>query len=619
MSLFDEITKKHVTRAIQMVDDKEFEAFPNSKYYDLLFNKKRYPPKVIMAKALELATGRNVLTTEFKGGHKSPAFKKLELLGFKIVEKDSNSSSGSFSSQLHKFLSQVLTTNLKTKGYVDSYENLKVKVSFGQGAAARIPWISFLGKGQSTSDGIYPVYLYYKEEELLILAYGVSETNTPSTFWDQNNKETITDFFENRNKKPARYGGSFVFREYQIDQLPSDDQLDSDLNKIIVEYKELLKADSDIPVPSNEKDFNIESFLEGLRNAGLIFSKAICTRFVGSLITKPFVILSGLSGSGKTKLALSFIKWICQDDSQYVIIPVGADWTNREPLLGFPNALSQNEYIEPDSGVLRLIQNAKRNPKLPFFLVLDEMNLSHVERYFADFLSVMESGEPIHLHSLKDCNVPNNVVLPDNLFIVGTVNIDETTYMFSPKVLDRANTIEFRVNKDEMLHFLRQNEDVNPDKLVKQGTSMATSLMQLTRDKSAGLIPDIEEKMVAFFVELKEAGAEYGYRTANEIQILLSQLEKIDSSLTHHQRLDIAVIQKLLPKLHGSRRKLEKVLFALCRLCVSGGMEESKVNQYLMGDIPPSDSSVLFPISLEKIQRMYKGAIEHGFASYAEA
>ena len=97
------------------------------------------------------------------------------------------------------------------------------------------------------------------------------------------------------------------------------------------------------------------------------------------------------------------------------------------------------------------------NSAKPIFLILDEMNLSHVERYFADFLSALESRDAgLHLHregkgkrlprqpgGLAD--VPETLRLPRNVFVVGTVNVDETTYMFSPKVLDRANVIEFRV------------------------------------------------------------------------------------------------------------------------------------------------------------------------------
>ena len=210
------------------------------------------------------------------------------------------------------------------------------------------------------------------------------------------------------------------------------------------------------------EDFNSKYFKQNLNNAGLLFQDILITRFISSLITKPFVILSGLSGSGKTKLAQAFVQWICQDDSQYCIVPVGADWTNREPLLGYPNALKPEEYVKPDSGVLDLIiqANQSQNLDLPHFLILDEMNLSHVERYFADFLSVMESKEeiPLYAEGTVQNRVPARLKVPSNLFIIGTVNIDETTNMFSPKVLDRANTIEFRVTKDEMKNFLAISE-----------------------------------------------------------------------------------------------------------------------------------------------------------------
>ena len=99
-------------------------------------------------------------------------------------------------------------------------------------------------------------------------------------------------------------------------------------------------------------------------------------------------------------------QWICykeaegEKNEQYCIVPVGADWTNREPLLGYPNALQTEQYIKPENGVLDLINRARLNEAKPYFLILDEMNLSHVERYFADFLSTMESGDAIPLHTI---------------------------------------------------------------------------------------------------------------------------------------------------------------------------------------------------------------------------
>ena len=84
------------------------------------------------------------------------------------------------------------------------------------------------------------------------------------------------------------------------------------------------------------------------------------------------IIITGLSGSGKTKLAQAYVQWICQEESQYRIIPVGADWTNREPLLGYPNALKPEEYVKPDSGVIDLknLQNTFLHDSNSFRLVL---------------------------------------------------------------------------------------------------------------------------------------------------------------------------------------------------------------------------------------------------------
>ena len=265
-------------------------------------------------------------------------------------------------------------------------------------------------------------------------------------------------------------------------------------------------------------NFAIEPLIQALEISGLTYSITLIIIFCASLLTKPFVILTGLSGSGKTKLAQAFVQWICQDKSHYRIIPVGADWTNREPLLGYPNALNPKEYVKPDSGVLDLIIHAINQPDLPHFLILDEMNLSHVERYFADFLSVMESGEEIPLHSGEIENgVPAKLKVPSNLFIIGTVNIDETTNMFSPKVLDRASTIEFPVTQDEMKNFLGNIKDINMDALTGKGAGMARSFLDMAANKDFATDDAVKAALVKFFGELKKTGAEFGYRSATEI------------------------------------------------------------------------------------------------------
>jgi 5-methylcytosine-specific restriction protein B len=368
-------------------------------------------------------------------------------------------------------------------------------------------------------------------------------------------------------------------------------------------------------------DFDIKNFQDDCKSAGLVYTDKLITRFVSSLLTKPFVILTGLSGSGKTKLAQAYVQWICQEESQYRIIPVGADWTNREPLLGYPNALKPEEYVKPDSGVIDLILEANSNPELPHFLILDEMNLSHVERYFADFLSVMESNEeiPLYAEGTVDNGVPSKLKVPVNLFIIGTVNIDETTNMFSPKVLDRANTIEFRINNNEMEGFLDTASELNMKALLGKGANMAQNFITLSSDKSFTTKDrnEINKTLLNFFGELQKTGAEFGYRSATEILRLINQLDALDNKFTTSEKIDIAIMQKLLPKLHGSRRKLSPILETLGGFCV----KESKIvlDKFRKEDFDFSNEKVLYPLSLGKIARMYKGAIDNGFASYAEA
>lgn len=529
----------------------------------------------------------------------------------------------SYHLQLKQFLDQALTSNLKTKHFDSGYLSTSVKVSFGQGNTARVPWISFLKPPFTTSNGIYPVYLFYKDHNLLILAYGVSETNAPNIKWRLKGEINISQFFEEKfNRKPERYGSSFIYKYYIASELPSDSVLDSDLNSILEKYSELVSDLASEYQAISLGNFSISPLCESLKEAALLYPQKLITRFISSLLTKPFLILTGLSGSGKTKLAQAFVQWICQDESQYSIIPVGADWTNREPLLGYPNALKPEEYVKPDNGALDLIIQANNRPDLPHFLILDEMNLSHVERYFADFLSVMESKEhiPLHTGGAVENGVPAKLRVPPNLFIVGTVNIDETTNMFSPKVLDRANTIEFRVTQDEMKSFLGNIKAIDINALTGKGAGMAKSFLDMAASNSFATtdIDTVNAALIQFFGELKKTGAEFGYRSATEILRLIHQLTVLDSTLSTNQKVDIAIMQKLLPKLHGSRRKLCPVLETLGAFCISDDLKIIK-DVFENEGFDFEGANVIYPLSLEKIARMHRGAIANGFASFAEA
>ncbi len=178
---------------------------------------------------------------------------------------------------LNSFLIQAQGTDLKTSSYPKEWNGLKMRVSFGMGSPARIPWIAFIAPEMRVSKGFYPVYLYYKELNSLILAYGVSETEEFADTWPteiSSSSQTIQAYFDT---KVPRYGDSFVFKSYQIQfddgkieyNYPDDERtitekdIASDLSTILDYYKrivsiEVTKKDS----PLNQGLFYQEKQLE---------------------------------------------------------------------------------------------------------------------------------------------------------------------------------------------------------------------------------------------------------------------------------------------------------------------------------------------------------------------
>ena len=364
-------------------------------------------------------------------------------------------------------------------------------------------------------------------------------------------------------------------------------------------------------------------------------------RLASCLLAKRFLIATGLAGSGKTKLAQAFARWLSTPDGCYEVVPVGADWTGNENVLGYPNGLDKETYVSKPA--LDLILHAEKHELVPHFLILDEMNLSHVERYFADILSVIESEQEVRLYDgadrLADGNpIPRSVELPKNLFIIGTVNVDETTYMFSPKVLDRANVIEFRMDAGELEGFLGNPAKPDLAKLDGKGATFGKAFVDAAKNPVA--VPDdvktaYDAEMLLLFKTLQAHGAEFGYRTAYEtarfvhFYKLLGNHPNGDTSW-FPGAFDCVVFQKLLPKLHGSRAKLGPVLKKLWFLCVNdaagrGADALKAAEEAARSTDKKAEPSVIvpagapYPLSAEKIGRMWRLLIENGFASFAEA
>ena len=366
-----------------------------------------------------------------------------------------------------------------------------------------------------------------------------------------------------------------------------------------------------------------------------LYSNEVLSTYFLSLKTKPFVILTGISGTGKTKIAQIFADYMCQDDQEderekrKAFISVRPDWMDNKGLLGFYNILDQKYHSTP---LLNLIMSARENPEKPYFVILDEMNLAKVEYYFSDFLSIMESrtsdnpeGEKIPLHAESEATtpdgtiIPKNLNIPRNLFFTGTVNVDETTYMFSPKVLDRANVIEFnevnlggRVERSVGSSFSLENPDVRSG-LMNDASHPFCS--RLDYEKYEDLIGGGANPILELLNLLEKNNLHFGYRVANEISrfICLSK-DLIGESFDLNAAVDIQILQKILPKFHGTRGKLEAPLKKLLSFCKGGvGSEGEGVENE-----GQNSRSILYPRSAKKLQRMLDNLKIQGYTSFIE-
>lgn len=259
---------------------------------------------------------------------------------------------------------------------------------------------------------------------------------------------------------------------------------------------------------------------------------------------KRFAILSGLSGTGKTALALAYARAYCaalglDPDDHREVVAVSPDWRDPAGLLGYFSALHEEPTFLAEPA-LRLILQAARAPARPFFLILDEMNLARVERYLAPLLSAMETGEPIVLHTAPDevNGVPPRVPWPHNLFLAGTVNMDESTHAFSDKVLDRAFTLEFW--EVDLPRFFA----------ARPGP----------RDEGA------EAALVGLYEALRPARRHFGYRSAHEVLAFVQAAARVGAPT--QEALDQALFSRVLPRLRGEdSRDLRAALDAALALC----------------------------------------------------
>jgi len=641
-----DFSKVQIKEAIETIDkNPDLRKGRKSQKYDLIHNNESYPPILVLSVANKLNGGNELTLSDFSNSIDKP-FQILTNNGFMIEEKsqtlglnfDPDENNAWIEKTIikdkparHKGpyrLGKRLWSPRKDKGGADIYKYMR-EVKPGDLIIhlvnnQKIYGVSIAKKSFQEGQGVRGSKWEGEAYIIELTGYKSIDPIDRSLILNNTNKFILDEI---RNKHNVFYTKNLNLRqgayltECPLDLLQILNSTFKNTTKKDLPYLDSSIFDEDIMATHNSSSL-ITNFCKDITSSNLIFDNVVSSRFIISLTTKPFLILTGLSGSGKTKIAQAFTSWISKSNNQINIVSVGADWTNREPLLGYPNALEHKQYVLPDSGVLQLLINAQNNPDHPYFLILDEMNLSHVERYFADFLSAMESGEKIHLHSGKSewNGVPPSIKIPENLFVIGTVNIDETTYMFSPKVLDRANVIEFCIDTEEIESFLQNSNDVDLEAIKGKGAPMAKHFVQISKNpaQKVNKEEELNKELLNFFNELKKVGAEFGYRSAYEIHRLAGITNNMAEDWSIQEIIDIAVVQKLLPKLHGSRRKLEPILETLANLCAKDDKEAEKALSKPY-EFDFNDPSVKYPISLEKIARMHKRLLKNGFTSFAEA
>ena len=569
----------------------------------------------------------------------------------------------------------------------------ETKGSCGQGRVSAIPWckIADPNESENTQSGIYIVYLFSHPIEKVYLALGFGVENKKKEYinqslnWIEEIKKDINQVkllipeeykneFETDNSnvnlgdgdKAEDYkAGIILYKEYSLDKFPANEIIEADYVNMMKAYKsyidnkkghspkegvnqeEAQKAIEEPQEPPIEETYNPEIIQKELdekkydpfsidnvdayiRGKGFSFSKDVLQNYYISLRSKPFVILAGISGTGKSQIVKLFADAI---NAKYKLIPVRPDWTDSSDIFGHLN-LQGNQFI--NDSVIKFILEANRNLNKPYFLCLDEMNLARVEYYFADFLSIIETRhwDNKHQHIVSDPLVQDifdqyksvhreedatSIYISDNLYVIGTVNMDESTFPFSKKVLDRANTIEFNeVDISIASDFWEQNNENNPP--INVSNSDLRSKYLLPIDISS----DDHEQSERICTELKtindilsKANLNIGYRVRNEILFYCLYMPR-DNNTDFKPALDKAIMQKLLPRIQGSGKQLKDMLrILLCHFCgISSNDEIIGMSDQDFDEMINANETQNYAISCKKLKEMLRRLKDDGYTAF---
>lgn len=370
------------------------------------------------------------------------------------------------------------------------------------------------------------------------------------------------------------------------------------------EYRATATVEESLPQQANEITL-LNCIEQEIHARGFTFPALVIRNYYIALKAKPFAILTGLSGTGKTRLTRLLSDAITGGtNNQYLLLAVRPDWHDSTPLLGYQNILSDRYISTPFLEILhRAAQNENR--ERAFFICLDEMNLARVEHYFAEVLSAMETEEQqILLYEGR------STVLSPNLFLTGSVNMDEATHPFSRKVLDRANTIEFTevtLKPADALPVETLPEIPFPER-QRLFLANCVTTVQTAQTRLAAVDDSFPEQILATLTTLNELltprSMHFGYRVRDEVMRYAAAAFSIEGqgllseepNVNLQTALDLQIVQKVLPRLTGTAEALERLLHDL----------ESWANVQNL------------PRSAAKLSHMRRRALDDGFVTFYE-
>ena len=350
--------------------------------------------------------------------------------------------------------------------------------------------------------------------------------------------------------------------------IPSQKILDETVQLIMAETTNEIGDEKDSFTSNNTDAFSeqefIAQFLSCVEQKGFLYDKKDLYNFHVAAKSSKLLILSGMSGIGKSALVRLYGEALGLSASQMAFLPVRPSWMDDGDILGY---LDKNSmlYYPSDTGLAELLVEASKHPEKMYMVCFDEMNLARVEQYFAPFISVLEKKDSrkIQLYNPSLENrvhnshlYPAQISIGDNVLFMGTVNMDESTYHFSDKVLDRANVIT--------LHQ-RKFADMKSFCPVKDGLFVPISADAYRKfrveNKKVRLSNEELELLDALNEALQESRVSggIGYRVAFDIDRYVENIPSL-KDFTRGDGLDLQIVQRILTKVRGSREQLQTLL-----------------------------------------------------------